>query len=83
MKTIIYNGHRIDAPGSTLTGLEEVRYNGEIVSSKRSILGAAHTFEVEEDGQTVTYDVQIGTRWPFLTATCTIRRDGELLFTDC
>ncbi len=83
MKTVIHNGHKIEAPGSTLTGLEEVRYDGEVVSSKRSILGATHVFVVEEDGETVQYEVQIGTRWHGFSATCTIRRAGELLFTDC
>ena len=83
MKTIIHNGHKIEAPGSTLTGLEEIRYDGKIVSSKRSILGAKHSFIVEEDGDSVQYEVRIGTRWIGFTATCTILRDGELLFTDC
>lgn len=83
MKTIIHDGHRIEAPGSTLTGLEEIRYDGTIVSSKRSILGARHKFEVEEGGKMVQYEIKIGTRWLGFTATCTIHRDGELLFTDC
>ncbi len=83
VKTIIYNGHQIDAPGSTLTGIEEVRYDGNIVSSKRSILGATHVFVVVEEGETVQYEVQIGTRWHGFSATCTIFRAGELLFTDC
>jgi len=83
MKTIIHNGHKIEAPGSTLTGLEEIRYDGSVVSSKRSILGATHTFVVEEDGDPVEYEVKIGTRWTGFSATCTIRRAGVLLFTDC
>jgi hypothetical protein len=82
MKTIIHNGNRIDAPGSTITGIEAVRYNGEIVSSQRSIFGAKHDFEVEEDGQRVHYEVHIGTRWTGF-ATCKVFRNGELLFADC
>ncbi len=81
MKTIMYNGNRIDAPGSTIGGLEAIRYNGEIVSSKRSILGMTHNFEVEEEGALVRYEVRIGTRWTGF-ATCTVHRNGELLFTD-
>ena len=83
MKTIIHDGHRIEAPGSTLTGKEIVRYDGAIVSSKRSILGATHTFEVDEKGEPVQYEIAIGTRWHGFSATCTILRNGELLFTDC
>ena len=81
MKTLIYNGQRIDAPGSTFTGLEQIRYNGEVVSSKRSILGASHEFEAIEDGTPVTYLIQIGTRWSGM-ATCRMYRNGELLFSD-
>ena len=83
MKTIFHNGHRIDAPGSTLTGLELVRYDGEVVSRKRSVLGSGHEFVVEEDGEPVHYEVKIGTRWHGCSATCTIRRNGDILFTDC
>lgn len=83
MKTIIQNGHRIDAPGSTITGLEVIRYDGEIVSTKRSILGATHSFERTEDGEEAYYLVKIGTRWHGFGATCTIYRNQELLFTDC
>lgn len=83
MKTLIYNGHRIDAPGSTLTGLEVIKYDGNVVSTKRSILGATHRFEAREEGDLAAYEVRIGTRWLGFTATCTILRNGELLFTDC
>ncbi len=83
MKTIIHNGHSIEAPGSHITGLEIVRYDGQVVSRKRSILGATHVFEAEEDGATVEYTVAIGTKWHGFAATCRIYRDGELLFTDC
>ena len=82
MKTIYHNGHQIDAPGSSITGLEQVRYDGAIVSSKRSILGATHEFEATEDEQTVSYKVVIGTKWTGL-ASCTVFRNGELLFSDC
>ena len=83
MKTIIHNGHSIEAPGSHITGLEIVRYDGNVVSRKRSILGATHVFEAEENGETVQYTVAIGTRWHGFSATCKIYRNGELLFTDC
>ncbi len=82
MKTIVHNGHRIEAPGSTLTGKEDVRYDGDLVSTKRSVLGATHFFEVEEDGKTVQYEVKIGTRWHGFSACCTVLRDGLVIFTD-
>ena len=81
MKTLIHNGHRIDAPGSTLTGLEQVRYDGDIVSSKRSVLGTTHNFDVIEEGEPVAYRVEIGTKRSG-TASCRIFRNDELLFSD-
>lgn len=83
MKTLYTNGHRIDAPGSSLSGFEVVRYDGEQVSRKWSILGAKHAFTAQEDGRNVDYLVEIGTRWLGFTATCRIIRDGEVLFSDC
>lgn len=82
MRTVIHNGHTIEIPGMTLTGREDVRYDGELVSSKHSILGTRHEFEVEEDGAPVTYEVRLGMRWHGLTGWASLKRDGELLFTD-
>ena len=82
MRTVIHNDHTIRIPGMTVTGIENVFYNGEVVSSKRSILGARHEFEVEEDGQPVTYEVKLGMRWHGLTGWAYLKRDGKLLFTD-
>lgn len=81
MKTLTVNGHSLDVPGSTLLGKEEIRYDGSIVSSKRSVLGAKHEFVVHEDGQQVQYVVQIGTRWNG-SACCSIEREGVVLFSD-
>jgi hypothetical protein len=41
-------------------GVETVRYNGEKVSSKFSWFGATHHFTVEEDGELVDYEVEVG-----------------------
>jgi len=82
MRTVIHNGHTIQIPGMTITGREDVRYNGELVSSKHSILGAYHEFEVEEDGESVTYEVKLGMRWHGCAGWAWLKRDGELLFTD-
>ena len=82
MRTVIHNGHTIQIPGMTVTGREDVRYDGEVVSSKHSILGATHTFEVEESGEPVTYEVRLGMRWHGLAGWAHLKRNGELLFTD-
>lgn len=82
MRTVVHNGHTIEIPGMTATGREDVRYNGELVSSKYSILGARHEFEVQEDGAAVSYEVKLGMRWHGLTGWAYLKRNGELLFTD-
>lgn len=82
MRTVIPNGHIIQIPGMTLTGKEDVLYNDQVDSSKRSILGAHHVFEVEEEGRTVTYEVKLGMRWHGCTGWASLKCDGELLFTD-
>ncbi|MDE2996310.1 MAG: hypothetical protein OXT73_06180 [Bacteroidota bacterium] len=82
MRTVIHNGHTIQIPGMTLSGREDVRYNGKIVSSKWSILGAEHQFEVVENGQPVTYEVKLGMRWYGCTGWASLKRQGELLFSD-
>lgn len=82
MRIVKHNGHTIQIPGMTLTGREDVCYDGEVVSSKHSILGALHTFEVEEEGQQVTYEVKLGMRWHGCAGWASLTRNGELLFTD-
>jgi hypothetical protein len=66
----------------TWNGREDVRYDGQLVSSKHSILGATHEFEVDEGGEPVTYEVRLGMRWHGLAGWAHLKRNGELLFTD-
>ena len=61
MRTIVYNEHQIQLPGMSLTGKEEVKYDGRVVSSKHTMFGGTHVFKVKEDGEDVDYEVDIGT----------------------
>ena len=81
-KTVSHNGHLIEVPGTSLTGKEEVRYDGRVVSSKHSVTGATHVFSVEEDGERVQYEVEIGTRWHGMSAWSTVRCEGKVIFSD-
>ncbi|MGN8226013.1 hypothetical protein [Gracilimonas sp. BCB1] len=45
---------------NTLLGKETVKVNGEVVSSKYSMLGAEHPFTIHEDGKDVNCNVQFG-----------------------
>ncbi|MBC3541126.1 hypothetical protein ACFSC6_03020 [Rufibacter sediminis] len=44
---------------NSFTGQETIKYNGEIVSEKKSLLGENHQFEREENGELVRYEVRI------------------------
>ncbi|GAB2540512.1 hypothetical protein [Rufibacter soli] len=44
---------------NTYSGVETVKYNGEVVSEKRSLAGENHLFERDENGETVHYEVRI------------------------
>ncbi|WP_156180531.1 hypothetical protein [Rufibacter radiotolerans] len=44
---------------NTYSGVETIKYNGEVVSEKRSLSGENHQFEREENGKKVKYEVKI------------------------
>lgn len=80
MKTIMYNGHKIEVQ---VWGTEKVLYDGVLMSSKRAMLGATHTFTAFEDGEEVVYEVEngLGSILP-PTPYTTVRRMGILFFSD-
>lgn len=82
MKSIIYKGHKIEISGWSLTGKEKVLYDGNVVSSKYSVCGSTHIFRVNEEGEDILYEVELGTRWHGFGWWCTVRRKGEVIFTD-
>lgn len=82
MKTITHNNHTIEISNNGLTGKEVVKYDGQVMSEKRSMMGTVHTFRVEEESQSVQYEVEIGTRWHGFSSWTTVRRSGEIIFSD-
>lgn len=80
--TIKHDGHNIEINKNPITGRETVLYDGKEVSSKLSVGGANHVFSVEEEGQKVQYEVDINIRWHGLSASTTVRRSGQIIFTD-
>ena len=78
MKTITHNNHTIEISNNGLTGKEVVK----LMSEKRSMMGTVHTFRVEEESQSVQYEVEIGTRWHGFSSWTTVRRSGEIIFSD-
>ena len=59
-----FNNHQILIEESKLSGRVTVKYDGRKVSDKLSLttLGR-HVFQVQEDGQSVHYEVDIGFGW--------------------
>lgn len=82
MKAVVYGGHTIEIPGMSLTGKEEVRYDGKIVSTRHSIFGSTHIFSVQEDSENIHYVVHIGTRWHLFTTWAIVRRNGVVIYSD-
>ena len=82
MKTIVHDGHQIQLPGYSLTGKEEIKYDGRVVSSKHTITGGTHVFRVNENGEDIDYEVEIGTRWHGFSAWYVVRRNGKVIYTD-
>jgi hypothetical protein len=83
-RVIQYNGHTIEVQGLSLNADEIVKYDGREVSRKKSIFGATHTFRVTEDGEKVTYEVEMHTRWLSLVDSVwyLIRRNGKEIYRD-
>jgi len=82
VKTIVHNGHQIQLPGYSLTGKEEIKYDGRVVSSKHTVTGGTHIFRVKEDEEDVDYEVEIGTRWHGFSCWYVVRRNGKVIYTD-
>ena len=82
MKTITYDGHKIEVSGMSLTAMEEVLYDGATVSKKRSVTGSTHIFNVKENEEEIQYEVEIGTKWHGFSAWTTVRRNGKIIFSD-
>lgn len=58
--TTIYLGNNKIELFNTLLGKETVKVNGEVVSSKYSMLGANHEFTLIEDGEQVPCNIKFG-----------------------
>lgn len=83
-KIVVYDHEIMVDPSWANTPIEKVYYDGREVSSKPSVFGASHRFEVFEGFEQAVYEVDIGVRslLPLPLASVTIRRNGKLVFTD-
>lgn len=79
MKTIIYNGHKIEVKGLFK---DAVYYDGKEVSSKWSMASSVHIINVIEDNEPIQYEVTMSVRWHCLYYWVEVRREGKLIFTD-
>ena len=76
--TILINGHQIEAE-NTWSAKEIVRYDGRVVSERRSFWGGSHFFQVNEDGYLVNYEVTFTPSFMDRIA-IVIRRNGAIVF---
>jgi hypothetical protein len=62
-------------------GQEVVKYNGEEVSSKFSIMGATHIFTVSESGAAAIYEVKLKNSWHGMSVDIQIKKNGSVSYT--
>ena len=78
MPQIQVGEHSIDVSNS-FWGAETVRYDGETQAKGYSFLGRSYMFNVKEEDEDVTYEVEF--KAGLLGAHFTIRRNGRAIFT--
>ncbi len=70
--------HQIEISASNWSGREQVLYDGRVISDKRSFQNTTiHSFEAEEDGAKVVYEVNLLTllfRYGYI-----VRRNGIIV----
>ena len=76
--TILINGHQIEAE-NTWSAKEIVRYDGRVVSERRSFWGGSHFFQAQEDGDLANYEVTFTPSFMDRIA-IVIRRNGAIIF---
>jgi hypothetical protein len=76
--TILINGHQIEVE-NTWSAKEIVRYDGRVVSERRSFWGGSHFFRVEEESHLVNYEVTFNPSFIERIA-IVIRRNGAIIF---
>jgi hypothetical protein len=79
---VTHNEHTIEIKNNLLTGKETILYDGKEVSSKRSIGGSTHIFIVKEDNEDIQYEVENSLRWHCMSAYTTMRRKGQIIYTN-
>ena len=77
--TIMHDGHRIQVEWSVWTGKEKVLYDGRIVSDKQTVTGGTHIFIVEENLESIQYEVSFG--FGFTSPSIEVRRNGIIIYT--
>ncbi len=78
MKTVIHNGHKIEV--ATFVP-EKVFYDGQQMTSKVNIIGdSTHVIRVDEDGEHVTYEVEM--KMGFWASWIRVRRNGIIIYSD-
>ena len=78
--TILVNGHQIEVE-NTWTAKEIVRYDGRVVSERRTLWGSSHFFQVSEDGSLANYEVTFTPSF-IDRISIVIRRNGIIIFSN-
>jgi len=78
-KTVIIAGHELTIKISLFTGWEQVMWDNIVVSTTRSFFFlTAHSFTLDENGESVTYEVNIVSGFSFSYGYI-VRRNGIIV----
>ena len=73
-------GHSITIEFSLFSGFERISCDGEVVSEKKSwFYTTPHFFVLVEDGEDITYEVNVLTAWMGFGFGYIVRRNGVIL----
>jgi hypothetical protein len=82
MPVITFGGHIIRVECDPRTGRETVHHDGLQVSMLYRRAGATHVFPVREEGELVSYEVNVGLRLDGTDPWYTVKRQGQLIYSD-
>jgi hypothetical protein len=79
MPNVRVGKHTVEIKHNPLTGQVRVLYDGQEKAKGHSAFGRSYMFQVDEDGEQVTYECE--SRSGFWSAHFIIRRNGAAIFT--
>ena len=81
MKLIKVDGNNIEVLNNGI-GQETIKYNGEEVSKKFSLMGATHIFTVNEGGAAALYEAKLTNSWHGMSVSIQVKKNGNTVYSE-